>query len=274
MGERVQKGFVFSFIAIAISSILLGFALFLFNSNENYNALNLKEIEIKKINFVSENLFTNISKFFDINVSFEKNVSKIELNINNDKNFFSLKSLENFYNNVLEKLNGGDLNIDLNNLADGKLELFFDNQTFEFDYNNKIVKLIPISDSNYIINIKVNNYRSSYSLWNHSSSGVYVILNYSDFNGSFSDSGYIDGTNLCSINSFVVNYNYDTLRINVCKDNAINNVLVIAGNFSNNYTTNISLTFFSKTDVKSMYYNADLNYFLGDSKFIGKVFGN
>jgi len=62
--------------------------------------------------------------------------------------------------------------------------------------------------------------------------------------------------------------------VNVCKDNSVNNVLVINGDFSSNYAANISLTSLSKTDVKYAYYNADLNYFLGDSRFIGKVFNN
>jgi len=52
-------------------------------------------------------------------------------------NFYSLISLETFYNTTFKKLNGGDLNVDWINWLMEK-QNFFDNQTFEFDYNNKI----------------------------------------------------------------------------------------------------------------------------------------
>ena len=67
MGEGMRRGFIFSLIAIAISGVLLGYSLFLFNSNEEYKNLNLDFLELKKVDFVSGNISSNISNFFDIN---------------------------------------------------------------------------------------------------------------------------------------------------------------------------------------------------------------
>ncbi|PIU21901.1 MAG: hypothetical protein COT14_03935 [Candidatus Diapherotrites archaeon CG08_land_8_20_14_0_20_30_16] len=271
MGEGMRRGFIFSLIAIAISGVLLGYSLFLFNSNEEYKNLNLDFLELKKVDFVSGNISSNISNFFDINTVLKNKTVEFEINLNGDKNFFALSSFETFYNNVFENLAGGDLNVNADGLTDGKAEIFFDNHTFEFDYNNKIIKVIPISDLNYILNISVNNYYTSRTVWTYSISGVYVTLNYSDLNGTYSNSGYINGSALCSTNSFTVNYGFDKLKINVCKDNLINGVLVIDGDFSSTYTADVNLDATSNSEIKSAYYNADLNYILNDSKYIGKV---
>lgn len=267
----MKKGFVFSLIAITITTILLSFSLFYFNTNENEKAQNLNIQEIRKVNFVLDDISNNINSFLGYSIFFESNKINFVFNLNNQPNFSKLLDLQTFYNTTFNSLTSGDLNLNLSNIAAGKTNINFNDNNFEFDYNNTIVKIIPNDDLNYYIKIRVDSSSTSKTNWTFGGSGIYVTLDYSDNNYSYNNSGYINPAQACNTNKFTINYNSDKLTIDICNFNSINGTLVIDDNIISLYNIDTNIIAYDSTEINNPYYNADLNYILGKTSFIGKV---
>ncbi|PIU02684.1 MAG: hypothetical protein COT55_02200 [Candidatus Diapherotrites archaeon CG09_land_8_20_14_0_10_32_12] len=267
----MERGFVFSLSIIAIASVLVAFALFYFNSNESQKNSNLDFQELRKARYTLENFSSNFNEFFELNPSFKTNKMYFYTNLNNSKNFANFSLVQSFYEEVLSEFLVSDFDLNSQNLIDGNAELYFNNNTFIFDYLKPRIKVIPVSDINYTVTINASSGRISKTNWTYSSSGVYVTLNYTDLNGTESSSGYIDGSQACTSNYFSVDYNVSNLKINICKDNLVDNVLLIEESIKGTFVIDTNVVVLTNVNIENAYYNADINFVLNNTKYSGKI---
>jgi len=112
---------------------------------------------------------------------------------------------------------------------------------------------------------------TSRTLWSLGGTGTYVTLDYSDNNYSYKQSGYINLNQACNTNKFTFNYNSDKLTIDICKLNSKSGTLIIDENVISTNNIDLNITISSEQDIDNAYYNIDLNYILGNTKYIGHL---
>lgn len=265
-----KKGFIFSILIIAMTSIFLAYVYFQYNVNESEKQYNIDLLESKKIEFVCDNISENINSYSDIQITKDYNALNFIFNINNPSGIPDLNNYQYFYNNTFVNIVSGSLSLNVATLTDNIFEIYFDNSYLEYDYVNKIVRVIPTSDFNYNIIINSDNSTITKTIWTYSS-GKYVSLNYNDANYSYNNSGYINGNNACNTNKFTINYFNDKLTLEICKYSNIANTLIIDLDSTSNYYYNLNLGIINKENISDVYYNADLNYALNNSVYSGKI---
>lgn len=161
------------------------------------------------------------------------------------------------------------MNLNTSNIRSGLTKIKFNDNNFEMDYNNTILRIIPNEDLNYYIKINVNSASSSRTSWSFGASGTYVTLDYSDLNYTYKQSGYINSSQNCNVNKFTLNYNSDKLTIDICKLNSKSGTLIIDENVVSTNNIDLNITISSEQNIDNAYYNIDLNYILGNTRYIG-----
>jgi len=268
---NMKKGFVFSIIGIAITIILLGYALFYFNYNDKIKSHNLNLEELRKVNYTIDDISSNLNNILENHTYYAGNQINFIFNMNSQHNSAALTNMQNFYNTTYNSLIGKNLKVDLYNIINGKTTINFNDSNFKYDYNNSLISIIPNSDMNYYIKLNVPSYSTSRTNWSFGPSGTYVTLDYFDYNYSYKQSGYINSSQNCNTNYFTLNYGTDKLTIDICKYNSINGSLVIDDNILSTYNIDANIIAYTTKQINNPYYYADLNYTLGNTTYIGNI---
>ena len=262
MGE-ILKGFIFTIALIFVCVVLLGFAIFYFNYNESLKNLDLDLQEVRKVNFVVDNLSNNFSEILGLETNYTYNRINFIFNLNKRISKDLFLDLESFYENDFISIISGDLNITQNDFL-VLPKIIFNEKTFNYDYNNKKVIVENISDLDVNLNINVKDYLVSKTNISYSSGGLNFNLDYRDYNGTYTSQGFITIDN-CS-NKQIFYYMDSQLEIYFCNDNLY---LELVGSNEYDFFTNLELT--QTLPITNPEYNIDLNYILGNSKYIGKL---
>ncbi len=201
-----KKGFLFTISVVLFASTLLFFSQNYLNENIGRETMILRSYSTSSEPFLNDDLSFDIERIFDLDIKIGYEANKIEIIINDSlpKQYSVSNALTNyasFLNNTFFARIKGTQTIDLTNINDGSLEVFFDdNFSFTHNYDSPFVSLTSngITLSSVDLNLDYNGSLSSYT-WTRTAGIAPVVIRYEDDVNSFTISDLIDPSNTSTL---------------------------------------------------------------------------
>ncbi len=275
-----KQGIVLSLSTILILVVLVWFSIFYSNKVQRQEENIIKSFEIEKAGFIADDLINDLNYLLgtSIDANQGENYTKIHFNdlLPSQTNKLELIDWNNFIDENYSKQQNTTIDLNLNNLVDGKTELIFTNG-LQYDYNymdsNSILFYKPNSNTNvitYDINVYINDFSVMKNEWNWNPSGdINVNLNFVDLNSesTVNYSGKLDSS---IENTYSWNYSsnpndFFSIKVGLIEGNSRAIQLIESINEPNSFAI-ISINALIPTPSTELkwFYNADLNYSQGD----------
>lgn len=269
-----EKGFVISFAAILLVSVVLLFALYYADKNFKEEKAITENLKVMLAGFVADDVASDVQKIVGASVEINQRDANTLIKVNDRLpgkiNKTELSYLEDFLEDDYNSMQNCFLDVNFEELIDGKSELIFSNG-LQYDYNSEgdpeMIFYNPGSDAGvlaYDINIHVTGNLQSSTAWSYASGGdIYINLHYTDsHDNEITESGSLDSS---LNNQYTLNYSggVSQILINVGIFNGNSKALkitesVLAANVK--ATVDLGTTIASPSDELTWHYNADLNY--------------
>ena len=238
-----NKGLLFAVSALLLVSSLLFFAQYYAAKTREIDSHSLDVRRVYKAGFVADDIESDFAKILGTRVKLDSNAStdKIILaaEIGGDENRLAVKGLRNFLETVYAQKQGVELDLNADNVADGKSEIFFSNGAeldFNYSGNQSIRFFVQGSDTNvfaFDINIFVNDDLNASTPWSYSPSGnVRANIRVSDSTGlKVNSSGNLDSA---LINTYTLVFDggpSDALSVSFGQMNCNQRALMVSESF-------------------------------------------
>jgi len=202
MGERMKKGFVLTFSVILFVSLLVLFAMFYLEKNQEQETSILSSSAVFKAGFLADDIEADFNRILGTSVDINRGNSLTSITFNEklgaDTNNLLLEDLEEFVEGALASSENASIQLDVSKLVDGRTELAFSNG-LRYDYSykdsNNVQLYLPAGNANIVaidLNISINaaSIGATPWEWQDETGDINVNLHYVDRNSSNSVTHY------------------------------------------------------------------------------------